>query len=380
MPPDRLADPVDVLLELPGEAALADPAGPGDRDEAGPTLPAGRADRVLEEPELLVAPDEGRLRQVRATLAAALGDHPQGAPGRHRSLLALEDLLAGRLEGDRAAGGSVGRLADEHGARRGDRLETGGGVHEVAGDHALVGGPDRHRGLAGQDPGSGLDRRAEGPDRVDEVEGGPDRSLGVVLPGDRGAPDGHHRVADELLDRPAVAADDLGREVEVAGQGVPDILGVALLGERGEADQVGEQDRDEPSLGDRGRPGGRGRSAGERRGTAGRARGTCRRGLPARAVPQLRQNLAPGLFGVPQLGQPVASGDPQVSQNRASVSFPDPQFEQITPVVPSPGDGSLEGSRWTEERQSPTGRPQRQVAPYECSPTRSRPAANRPSA
>ena len=35
----------------------------------------------------------------------------------------------------------------------------------------------------------------------------PDRALGVVLAGDRRAPDRHHRVADELLDRPAVALD-----------------------------------------------------------------------------------------------------------------------------------------------------------------------------
>ena len=48
----------------------------------------------------------------------------------------------------------------------------------------------------------------EGGDRVDEVEGGADGALGVVLGRDRGAPDGHHGVADELLDRAAVALDD----------------------------------------------------------------------------------------------------------------------------------------------------------------------------
>ena len=46
------------------------------------------------------------------------------------------------------------------------------------------------------------------PDRADELQAGTDRTLGVVLVGDGGAPDGHHRVSDRLLDRAAVPADD----------------------------------------------------------------------------------------------------------------------------------------------------------------------------
>ena len=56
------------------------------------------------------------------------------------------------------------------------------------------------------DAGACLDPRAEGPHGVDQLEGRPDRALRVVLVGDRRAPDGHDRVADELLDRAAVAA------------------------------------------------------------------------------------------------------------------------------------------------------------------------------
>ena len=61
-------------------------------------------------------------------------------------------------------------------------------------------GPDRDR------------RPVRGPqaaDGVDQVERRPDGPLGVVLVGDRRAPDGHHRVADELLDRAAIATDPL---------------------------------------------------------------------------------------------------------------------------------------------------------------------------
>ena len=67
--------------------------------------------------------------------------------------------------------------------------------------------PMRDGRLAGQDAGSRLDPGAERADGVDELERGPDGALGIVLVCGRGAPDGHHRVADELLDRAAVAAD-----------------------------------------------------------------------------------------------------------------------------------------------------------------------------
>ena len=68
---------------------------------------------------------------------------------------------------------------------------------------------------------------AERLDRGDQVERAADRALGVVLEGGRGAPDGHHRVADELLDGAAVRADDLRRGREVAIEQLADRLRVA---------------------------------------------------------------------------------------------------------------------------------------------------------
>ena len=96
----------------------------------------------------------------------------------------------------------------------------------------------------------------EGLDGVDELEAGPDGPLGVVLAGDGGAPDGHDGVADELLDGAAVAADHLAGELEVAVQELAGVLGVVALGEGREADEVGEEDRDEAALGDGGVGGG----------------------------------------------------------------------------------------------------------------------------
>ena len=65
-----------------------------------------------------------------------------------------------------------------------------------------------------------------------------------------GSPDRHHRIADELLDHAAIADNDVAGELEVAAQGVPDLLGVALLREGGEPDQIGEEDGDHSTFGD----------------------------------------------------------------------------------------------------------------------------------
>ena len=132
-----------------------------DRDEPRAPLAGRRVEEVLEQTELVVAADERRLERVGPVAAADLGDDAERAPGRDRRGLALEDLLAGGLEGDRPRGGALGRLADEDRARRGRRLEPAGRVDEVAGDHALVRRPEGHGGLAGQDAGPGLDAGAQ---------------------------------------------------------------------------------------------------------------------------------------------------------------------------------------------------------------------------
>ena len=117
VPPDAFDHAVDVLQELPGEPALADPGLARDRDEPGALLAGGGVEEVLEQAQLLVAADERRLEPVAPAATPALADDAQGQPGGHRRCLALQDLLAGGLEGDRAGRGSLGRVADEHGAR-----------------------------------------------------------------------------------------------------------------------------------------------------------------------------------------------------------------------------------------------------------------------
>ena len=183
------------------------PAGPDHAHQPRAALAVRGLEQVLELAQLLVPADERRLQRVAAVLA-----HPAGrrrarraTPG--RVLLALERLLARVLEHDGARlARTRGRLTDEHRARQRRRLEPRGGVDDVARDHALVGGADRDGSLAGQDTGPRLDAGAQRADRIHQLQARPDGALGVVLVGDRGAPDGHHRVADELLDGAAVLA------------------------------------------------------------------------------------------------------------------------------------------------------------------------------
>ena len=60
----------------------------------------------------------------------------------------------------------------------------------------------------------------------------------------RRAEDRHHRVPDELLDRPAVALEDGAHLLVVAGHDAAQRLGIQAFAERGRAGDVGEQDRD----------------------------------------------------------------------------------------------------------------------------------------
>ena len=116
------------------------PAGTGDRDEPQPPLASDRVQDVLQLAQLLLAADERRLERIRAALPAPLGDDAQRAPGRHGRGLALQRVVARAASNTIAPSAALhGRLADEHGPGLGDALEAGGGVHEVAGDHALVG-------------------------------------------------------------------------------------------------------------------------------------------------------------------------------------------------------------------------------------------------
>ena len=138
------------------------PAWPVIETSAGALLARGRVEQVLEQAQLRVAADERRLEAVRSgrgrSRSVTTRSARQAATG---SSLPLRTVLAGRLEGDRAGRGALGRLADEDRAGRRDRLEPRRRVDQVAGDHALVERAEGHGRLAGQDARAGLDLRPE---------------------------------------------------------------------------------------------------------------------------------------------------------------------------------------------------------------------------
>ena len=195
-----------------------------------------------------MAADKRRLEHFRLVPPATLGDDANRAPCRDRRLLALEQLIARGLERDGGACSTMSRLAHEHRSGWRDALQPRRGVDDVARHHPLVRGADRHGGLACEHTRASVDARAECLHCVNQLERRTNGQLGIVLLRDWCSPDGHYRIAYELLDGAAVALDHLAREVEVARQGLPDLFRVTLLGERRETDEIREQDADEAPL------------------------------------------------------------------------------------------------------------------------------------
>ena len=136
--------------------------------------------------------------------------------------------FAGVAVGDRRGSGVLRRVVDEAAARRRDGLDARRGVHPVADDDALF--RRRRRRRAGRDADAGIEWHAvlvavRGY-RRGEVERRPDGAFGVIFLCDGRAPHRHHGVADELLDRSAIAGDDRSGELEVTGQEFADFLGI----------------------------------------------------------------------------------------------------------------------------------------------------------
>ena len=215
-------------------------------------------------------------------------------------------------------------------------MEAARRVHEIARDEPLTCRRRCHRGLSRED--SGTESQLQARRRVrqtghgnDQVEGCPHGSLRVVLVRDRGAPDGHHGVADELLDGPAVSLDDLARAGEVAGQEFAHGFRIAIFRKGGEADEIREQDGDETPFG----PGAGAWLVDGAPGTS-FAGGSGTRMLPAsepggaRWAPQEPQNFSSGSTAKPQTGHASAKADPHSAQKRRPALFCVPQLEQIT--------------------------------------------------
>ena len=171
---------------------------------------------------------------------------------------------------------------------------------------------------------------------VDQVQRGADGTLGIVLASDRRAPDGHDRVADELLDRAAVASDD------VAGERRSSATSVSRTSSASRSSAKGVK------------PTRSAKSTLTRRRSATLASdpgGVWVAGVAVTApatsgVAHSEQNLAVGPFDVPQLGQATARRVAHSEQNFAPGVFSVPQFEQITgDLATCPTDRALRRER-----------------------------------
>jgi hypothetical protein len=205
---------------------------------------------------LAAAADHRRTRALRPPLRVG-GDGPK-AEGLERRALALDRQRGDRLRVHRVTyeAERVVPEQDVSGACR--LLEPGGDVHGVARREGAAGRGRARDGLAGVDPDAHreLDTAlvaqlaAQGRDLVAHLRRRPHGAQGVVLMHDRDPEDPHDRVADEVLDRPAVALDGVAHPPEPPLHRPAQRLGIHPLSKRRRSHDVRKDHRDDfPPLG-----------------------------------------------------------------------------------------------------------------------------------
>ena len=153
------------------------------------------------------------------------------------------------LDGDALANEVQCLAAEQNLAGVRGLLQPGRNVDGVSSCEALLGSGND---LAGVDPDPQLELRfvvalqltVQVIELRAEILRGADSAQCVVLVHLRHAEDGHHGVADELLDHSAVALDCGAGDVEVAGEHAAEALRIETLAECGRARDVAEQDGD----------------------------------------------------------------------------------------------------------------------------------------
>ena len=179
------------------------------------------------------------------------GTSAQHLPGTHRRRLParLDQALRPELEpGGGGVGGSQGRQ-DLPGLGR--LLDAGGNVDRISSDQEIGRGQVAAGDyLAGgqAEPDREPSEAVVGAHPVAERERSCHRALGVIAVRGRQAENGHHRIADELFESPAVVGHDGFRDLVVASEQGPDLLRVQLLAERRRAGDIGEENGDDPPL------------------------------------------------------------------------------------------------------------------------------------
>jgi hypothetical protein len=153
--------------------------------------------------------------------------------------LPLQRERLDRLGQDAAADEPLSRFTDQDLARLGRLLEAGCNVDRITCNERLAFAGDD---LTRVDPDA--DSQLEAADCTPDLIGGPHCADRVVLVHPGKSEDGHGGVADELLDRAAVALEDHAQLGVVAAHGLAQELRVGTVAHRRRADEVAKEDRD----------------------------------------------------------------------------------------------------------------------------------------
>ena len=223
---------VDPPHELAHEPRLADARHARDRHQLATLLRANAGPRLVEHPELSLAPYERRVEAA----GGSVGRDREQPPRRHRFALALQLERLDRL-GRRGFSCETDRpFADQDLARLRSLLEPRRRRDGAAGHEPLV-RPDDNLAALDADPAFDPELR----DRVPHLHGRPQRAQCIVLVHRRHPEHGHHRVPDELLDHAPMAFRSRLHLLEVRRQQSAQRLRIERLSELGGVGDVREK-------------------------------------------------------------------------------------------------------------------------------------------
>ena len=239
--------------EFPEQPALPDSRRSEQRQKHRPARGAHLPPAFAQDGNLVLSADERRARGLPPRSHVPRRDRLPCSDGQR---LSLHLLRIERLVVDHVRGRAVRGLAHDDAVRRRGGLQARGGVDDVTCDHGLALARPRaeyDERLARIDTHADAQaeigiRRVHGRHGCLDREGRSHRALGIILMRNGCAEDGHDRVADELLYGPAEALKLPSKLRVVRIEHPAHGLGIELLRLRREADQVGEEDRDDLAL------------------------------------------------------------------------------------------------------------------------------------
>ena len=252
--------------ELVQQAALAHAGVALERERSALATP-GRPPGLAEDGALVETVEERRRRMFEGAVGGPgrLRPLPRQFEDAERALDADQRAFADVDEIELEAGEFDGGVADQNFADGCDRLQPSGDVGGLAddgggfgvapapeiGDHDQAAmDADAHRHREGElEPGH-RQRFVQPGDRALNAEGGGERPPGVVLAGERVAEIGEQTVAEILPDRAFELLDRAGAHFAESHDDGVEVFGLNLGGKPGRADQIAENDGQEPLLTD----------------------------------------------------------------------------------------------------------------------------------